>query len=559
MRTAAGQITLTDITKRYSDRIVLDRASLTIRPGETVGIVGDNGSGKSTLLRLIAEREAPDNGEVTVHIPGGIGYLPQTLELPDSATVADAIDHALADIRALEAELRAAEIALAAPGSPQGLLDHYGELVQRFELRGGYAADRRVDIALAGLGLPDLDRTRTLATLSGGQRSRLALAATLAAAPELLLLDEPTNDLDDRAVAWLEQRLLAHRGTVIAVTHDRVFLERITTTIVEVDSGAIARFGDGYAGYLAAKAAQRRRWEADFLHWRTELARSRALAESNVVRLDAIPRKLPLAVFAAGPFRARGRDHGARSRIRNAKERVARLTEHPVAEPPEPLRFTARLDRVTDADGPVATISDVVVPQRLRVDQLSIAAGERVLITGPNGAGKTTLLRLLSGELTAPDGAVRVRGPVGLLRQQHTPWPLRSTVLHAYAAGRSIHLEDAAAELLGTGLFPPEELTRRIGELSYGQRRRIDLARLIADPVDLLLLDEPTNHLAPALVEELEEALDGYPGALVVVTHDRGMRSRFRGTHLELAAGQVVSRGEVGSAAPGRALARAAG
>ncbi|WP_218584222.1 ribosomal protection-like ABC-F family protein [Nocardia cyriacigeorgica] len=550
MRTAAAQLTLTDITKRYSDRMVLDRASLTIRPGEIVGIVGDNGSGKSTLLRLIAGHEVPDNGDITVHMPGGIGYLPQALDLPDSATARDAIDAALADIRALEAQLRAVEIALAAPGSTQDMLDHYAEHIQRFELRGGYDADRRVDIGLAGLGLPDLDRDRTLATLSGGERSRLALAATLAAAPELLLLDEPTNDLDDRAVAWLEKRLLAHRGTVVAVTHDRVFLERITTTIVEVDSGAVARFGDGYAGYLAAKAAQRRRWEADFLHWRTELARSRALAESNVVRLEAIPRKLPLAVFAAGPFRARGRDHGARSRIRNAKERVARLTENPVAEPPDPLRFTAQLGRVTELDSPVATLTDVVVPRRFQVDELSIADGERVLITGPNGAGKTTLLRLLAGELDAPTGVVRVRGQVGLLRQQHTRWPVESTVLHAYAARRSVHVDDASAELLGTGLFHPADLTRGVGELSFGQRRRLDLARLIADPIDLLLLDEPTNHLAPALVEELEEALDGYPGALMVVTHDRGMRSRFRGTHLELAAGQVVSRSQADSSVP---------
>lgn len=544
MRTAAAQLTLTDVTKRYSDRIVLDRASLTIRPGETVGIVGDNGSGKSTLLRLIAGQETPDNGEITVHMPDGIGYLPQALDLPDMATAGDAIDTALADIRALEARLRALEIELAAPESTEQTLDRYAEIVQRFEARGGYDADRRVDIALAGLGLPGLDRERTLGTLSGGERSRLALAGTLAAAPHLLLLDEPTNDLDDQAVEWLERHLLAHRGTVVVVSHDRVFLERLTTTIVEVDAGAVARYGDGYAGYLVAKAAERRRREAEFQRWRTELARSRALAESNVVRLDAIPRKLPLAVFAAGPFRARGRDHGARSRIRNAKERVARLTENPVAAPAEPLRFTARLDRVSDIDGLIATLADIEVPQRLRVDELSIEAGERVLITGANGAGKTTLLRLLAGELEPTAGSVRIGGTVGYLRQQRTPWPSEWTALQAYAAGRFIDADDAAAELLGTGLFHPAELSRRIGELSYGQRRRIDLARLVADPVDLLLLDEPTNHLAPVLVEELEAALDGYPGALVLVTHDRGLRTRFRGTHLELAAGQVCPRGE---------------
>src|SRR5690606_22145421 len=282
------------------------------------------------------------------------------------------------------------------------ILDEYAEVVQRFEARGGYDADRRVDIALAGLGLPGLDRERTLGTLSGGERSRLALAATLAAAPHLLLLDEPTNDLDDQAVEWLERHLLAHRGTVVVVTHDRVFLERLTTTIVEVDAGALARYGDGYAGYLAAKAAERRRRDAEFQRRRTELARSRALAESNVVRLDAIPRKLPLAVFAAGPFRARGRDHGARSRIRNAKERVARLTENPVAAPPDPLRFTAQWDRGGDVEGPVATLAGVEVGDRLRVDELAIRAGDQHPLTG---AGKTTLLRVLAGEQEVGAGA----------------------------------------------------------------------------------------------------------------------------------------------------------
>ncbi|WP_280407031.1 ATP-binding cassette domain-containing protein, partial [Nocardia carnea] len=302
MPTAAAQLTLSETTKRYGDRTVLDRVSLSIRPGETVGVVGDNGSGKSTVLRLLAGRERPDNGAVVVVAPGGIGYVPQTLELPGTATVADAIDLALADIRELESRLRAAESEL----DTGEALDRYGQLLAQFETRGGYQADRRVDIALAGLGLPGLARDRLLGTLSGGERSRLVLAATLAAAPELLLLDEPTNDLDDAAVAWLERYLRGYRGTVVAVTHDRVFLERITDVVLEVADGRIARFGDGYDGYLRAKAAQRRRMAEEHQRWKEELARSRRLAESNVTRLEAIPRKLPLAVFAAGPFRARG-------------------------------------------------------------------------------------------------------------------------------------------------------------------------------------------------------------------------------------------------------------
>ncbi|WP_433566076.1 ABC-F family ATP-binding cassette domain-containing protein [Nocardia sp. CA-151230] len=586
---AVSQLTLSAVTKRYADHVVLDAVNLSIRPGEKTGVVGDNGAGKSTLLRLIAGREIPDNGEVVVQAPGGIGYLAQSLELPPTATVGAAIDLALSDIRDLEARMRTTEAELAVPGPLGRRLEAYNVLVTRFEARGGYQADARVDAALYGLGLPGLDRNRLLGTLSGGQRRRLALAATLASAPELLLLDEPTNDLDDNAVEWLEGQLRDHPGTVVAVTHDRVFLERITSTVLEVDAGAVARHGNGYRGYLTAKAAQRHRQQLAHQRWRTELARNERLAESNVVRLEAIPRKLPLAVFAAGPFRTRSRGHGAQSRIRNAKERVSRLTADPIAPPPDPLRFTAEIsttDSLPAAAGPtvagptvagptgtgptgtgpavagptgtgptgtaptrfgdsagviaavvvpsLAEVSSVVVEGRLRMDGLRIESGERLLVTGPNGAGKTTLLRLLAGELVAEAGAVTVRGRVGHLRQEESPWPAEVTVLGAFASGRTGYPDEHADALLALGLFRPDDLHLRLGELSYGQRRRVELARLVTDPVDLLLLDEPTNHLSPALVEDLEQALDGYPGAVVLVTHDRRMRQRFTGRRLEL-------------------------
>lgn len=328
------QLALTGVTKRYDDRIVLNEVSLTVKPGEKVGVIGDNGSGKSTLLRLLAGRSRPDNGSVTVAAPGGVGYLAQTLDLPDTALVGDAVDLALADLRDLERRMRQAELGLgdATPAE----LALYAELVARFEAREGYQADTRVEIMLNALDLPGLDRSRLLGTLSGGQRSRLALATTLAAAPEVLLLDEPTNDLDDQAVAWLENHLRHHRGTLIAVTHDRLFLERVTSTIVEVDHDlrTVRRYGNGYTGFLEAKAAATARWAREHQEWHAEVTRQEELADSHAQRLAVIPRKAPAAFSGAGAFRARSRTHGAMSRIRSTRARLKRL--HLNRVPPAP-------------------------------------------------------------------------------------------------------------------------------------------------------------------------------------------------------------------------------
>ncbi|MGX2996071.1 TlrC/CarA/OleB/SrmB family ABC-F type ribosomal protection protein [Streptomyces sp. JNUCC 64] len=551
--TATAQLTVRDLTKRYDEKPVLDRVHLSVRPGEKVGVIGDNGSGKSTLLKLLTGLERPDSGEVTVSAPGGIGYLAQALDLPADATVQDAIDLALTELRALEAQLRRDEQRLGTADEGPALaaaLTEYERHLALYEARDGYRAGERVDIALYGLGLPGLARDRALGSLSGGERSRLALAATLAARPELLLLDEPTNDLDDQAVGWLEAHLREHRGTVVAVTHDRAFLANLTSTILEVAEGRVTRYGDGYAGYLTAKAAERGRRLQEYQHWRDELARSRQLAESNAVRLGAIPRKAPMAKFGHGAFRSRDRSHGATVRIRNAKERVARLTAAPVGLPPDPLVFAASVptgtthgEAVDWAVGPVAELVGVQLDDRLDLPELSIAPGERLLVTGPNGAGKSTLLGVLAGEVRPERGTVRVSGKVGMLRQHQVPWPSGLSVLGAFAHDRPGDREEQRDLLLSLGLFRPADLRLRVGELSYGQRRRIELARLVTRPVDLLLLDEPTNHLAPALVEELERALASYEGAVVVVTHDRLMRERFAGSRLDLAGGRPVANG----------------
>ncbi|WET82941.1 ABC-F family ATP-binding cassette domain-containing protein [Amycolatopsis sp. QT-25] len=525
------QLVLSGVTRRFDDHVVLDQISFSVKPGEKAGVIGDNGSGKSTLLRLIAGRDRADNGTVTVTAPGGIGYLPQTLELPDTATVGDAIDSALADIRELEARLRAAETSLETAED----LVHYGDLITAYEARGGYEADARVEVALHGLGQPGLDRGRALGSLSGGQRSRLALAATLAASPELLLLDEPTNDLDDEAVAWLENHLRGHRGRIVAITHDRTFLSRVTTTILEVDADrrTVHRHGNGYAGYLAAKEAARARWVREYEEWRLEKARYERLADVNIDRFSAIPRKAPAAFSGAGAFRARSRAHGAMSRIRSARERIQRLDADAVQPPPQPLRFSARIATgEAEADRYVVKVDDVSVDGRLPRTSLSVLPGERILVTGPNGVGKTTLMRVLAGELAPSTGSAERAGRIGFLHQNGGLAGDARTVLAVFAGDGD---EDEAAErLLSLGLFRAPDLRKPVSDLSVGQRRRLELARLVTARTDLLLLDEPTNHLAPALVEEMEQALAEYSGALVVVTHDRRLRRTFEGRRLEL-------------------------
>jgi len=533
-----SEFSLRSVSKRYGDRVVLDGVDLSIPPGTKVGVVGDNGSGKSTLLALLAGRIHPDNGETRVVADGGIAYAAQSLDLNAGATVQDAIDHVLRDLRTLEARIRGLEqrLADAADDDLHAALSEYTESTALFESLDGYTVDERVDAGLHALGLPDLDRSRRVGTLSGGQQARLALAAVLASNAELLLLDEPSNDLDDDAVAWLEHRLLDHRGTVVAVTHDRVFLDRLTPVILEVAERGVRRYGDGYDGYLAAKAAERRRRVQEYRDWRLELDRSEHLARANASRLEAIPRKQEKAGFGHGAFRARGRDHGAMGRIRNAKERIDRLTRDPVTLPPEPLRFTPSLPTATAPapDGPLVRLSGVRVGSRPAIPDLEVQPGGRLLVTGPNGAGKTTLLQVIAGEIVPDSGEVRAPTRVGYLRQTVGSWPGSVTLLAAYRTERPGHPDDAAAELLSLGLFVPDDLHRPLAELSYGQRRRLEVALLVTCGADLLLLDEPTNHLSPALAEELEDALGSFDGTVVAVTHDRRMRGRFDGEHLAL-------------------------
>ncbi|WP_369776388.1 ABC-F family ATP-binding cassette domain-containing protein [Streptomyces sp. R33] len=556
-----AQLTASDLTKSYEGRLILDSVDCSVLVGERLGIVGENGSGKSTLLRLLAGAERPDRGEVVLRAEGGVGYLTQQEDLAPHMTVQQVVDRALAELRASERLLRRLEARMACGDATAETLTAYADTLTAFELRGGYDADARVERSLHGLGLLSLPRESAVGDLSGGEVVRLRLAVLLAATPEVLLLDEPTNHLDGSALTWLEDHLRARRGITVVVSHDRVFLERVATSLLEVDGDMhrTVRYGNGYAGYLAERAAEQRRRAEAHAAWRAEAARLREAAAVTARRVA--PGRAMRDGNKMAYDRAAGRvQQSLASRVRNAEERLARLLARPVPAPADPLRFTAVPRTATagaaepetpagparsgDARRMLLAAAGVAVEGRLAPVDLTVPAGGRLLVTGPNGAGKSTLLQVLAGVLAPDLGQVlRRHGRVGLLAQQADVRAGRGTLLAAYAEGRPGTPEEHAERLLSLGLFARDRLSAPVGSLSVGQRQRLALARLVTEPADVLLLDEPTNHLSPALAEELEEALAQFAGAVVVVSHDRRLCARWSGDRLALRAPVAAATG----------------
>ncbi|MFE7212193.1 ABC-F family ATP-binding cassette domain-containing protein [Streptomyces sp. NPDC001698] len=528
-----------DLVHTLGDRRLLDGVSLTASPGHRIGLIGENGVGKSTLLRLLAGTDEPDAGSVTR--PPDLGFLQQEMPYDVDATIADVLGDALREARDDLAELErlTEQLARTTQDAPEyaGLLDAYGVRLEQAQEREAWDADRRAALVLDGLGLGAFGHDRTLGSLSGGQRGRLALAGLLVRRPSALLLDEPTNHLDDGAAAFVEDQVRTLPGVVVVASHDRAFLDAVCTDLIDLDPAmdGPVRYGGNYSAYLAEKRAERDRWERRWAEEQEELAALRVSAQVTAHRVA--PDRGPRDNEKMGYGHRAGRVQSQISRrVRNAIRRLEELERSQVGEPPKPLRFksTALAAPGAEGDGPLVSLDDVRVPGRLAPVSAQVSATDRLLVTGGNGAGKSTLLAVLAGRL-APEGEVRRRRglTVGLLAQDTVFDRPGRYVRDTYEL--ALGAERAEAVPLGSlGLMHEADLDKPVGRLSVGQRRRLALALLVARPPQLLLLDEPTNHLSPRLCDELEAALGTGPGAIVLASHDRWLRERWQGGEIRL-------------------------
>lgn len=521
------------LVKAYGAQLVLDGVDIVASPGQRVGLVGENGSGKSTLLRLLAGVEPADRGSVDA--PDDLAYLPQEPHYRPGTTVGGVLDEALAP---LHRAVHDVEILGARLASEPDVDELYADRLEWAQAHDAWDADRRAAVAADRLGLHVLDRSHDVGRLSGGQRSRLALAALVVARPSAVLLDEPTNHLDDGAMALLEQSLLELPGVVVAASHDRTFLDAVCRVVVDLDPAHAGpggdacggtRFTGGYSDHLVAKRDARRRWQEAFEAQQAELDRLRRAARTTArqVAHNRAPRDNDRFVHH---FKGENVARTVGRRVRDAERRIELVERARVPMPPPSLSFSAALTAGRDRPGVVVEVRDLDVEDRLHVSRLRLAAGESLLVTGGNGSGKSTLLKVLAGRLDPTTGDVRVRARrTGYLPQHVTFARPDRSARDAYDAATS-----APVPLHELGLLRPRDLVRPVGALSIGQQRRLALAILVARSPDLVLLDEPTNHVSLSLAEELEDALRSSTGTVVVASHDRWLRRRWTGPVLAL-------------------------
>lgn len=543
-------LTVENLEKSYGVQTILQGVSFTLATGQRIGVVGANGVGKSTLAQIIAGRIESDSGTRWLHPSARLGYLAQD-DGALTGTLQTCIDAALAHLNALETEMRALEVQMSdlTGEALEAVLARYGAATDAFERAGGWDVGARVGQVLAGLRIDHLPRDRDLATFSGGERARVQLALLLLSAPDMLLLDEPTNHLDAASLAWLEGYVGAYTGAVLIVSHDRTFLNAVVTSILEIDehSHAAKSYMGDYDAYLRAKRIERVRWQQEWEQQQDEVKTLRLAAADEIRAMGQTKatRKVGGDKFAKGFFKART-ESGITRKLDNVKMRLERIESDPVPKPPEPLRFSPAFDPAALNSRSPLVVSGISKSYGARTILREVAfalhARSRIAIVGPNGAGKSTLLRILAG-LEAPDSGEVNLNPqvqVGYLDQEGRDLKNDLSLVEAYGEGMAGTEQAHISDLLVSGLFRYEELRRPVGVLSGGQRRKLQIARLIAMRANLLLLDEPTNTLSFDVLEAFEAALHDFAGPVIAATHDRRFLERFGGDIWEVRGGLLI-------------------
>ncbi len=526
-------IQLHNVSLSFAGRPVLDGVTWTVRPNQRIGLIGPNGAGKSTLLRVIAGLHTPDAGTVSMSGETTLGYLAQDVqETPTDQTVRDAAMEAFAEVLALQEEEQQIADALAAEADHTSAA--YEKLLHRLErvhaeltAREAHRIRPKTEAVLTGLGFDPDALDRPLRTFSGGWRMRVALARILLREPDFLLLDEPTNHLDIDSIDWLEGYLKAYQGTVVIVSHDRYFLDRMVTTIAEMAHGRVTEYAGNYAFYLEERTARRALQQAAYENQQKEIAETERFIER----------------FRYKATKARQ----VQSRIKML-EKLERIPPPPSEDAAITLRFPEpeRSGRVVLELSAFSKHYDTAEGRIEVFDQagpLTIERGDKIALIGPNGAGKSTLARILHG--TEPFEGTRTLGyrvSMGFFAQHQadTLNPEHTLVEALYEVGPG-KTETELRTLLGAFLFTGDDVFKKVGVLSGGEKSRVALARTLLNPANFLIFDEPTNHLDIQSINVLIEALRQYTGTFVVVSHDRHFLDQVVNTVWRVEHGQVMT------------------
>ncbi len=543
-------LAIRSLSKSYGTVTILNNISCVVNEKDRVGLVGSNGVGKSTLLRILMGQEEADTGTITYAPSVEVGYLPQTSPDFYGHTLQDLILESVGNLRLLEEQMHTLEAAMATAQEEElsTLLEEYNAVSTHFQDRGGYDIDYKIDTILEGLRLTYLSRTQEMHTLSGGEKERVGLATLLLRSPDLLLLDEPTNHLDVASLEWLETYLRTYSGAALIVSHDRQFLNRAVTSIFEIDEYEhhLKKYDGNYDAYVQARIAERLHWEEEYERQQEEIKELRKRIKDTARNVGHSSRASRDNDKYAAYFFEQQKQQAVSRNVRAAEEQLKRIEADPIPKPPESLSVNSRFNTDEMQAQEVIRLSHLSKSfgkRRILNDlNVTIGAKARILLTGPNGTGKTTLLKLIMGLEMPDEGVVRVvaSAKIGYLAQEAEALDLSKTVIEAYRYGQVGYEGEFVGRLLGYGLFRLEDMHKKVGQLSIGQRRKLEIAHLMAQRPNVLLLDEPTNYISLDVLEAFEKAVLAFPGPVVVISHDRWFIERFGGEQWELHEGTLV-------------------